>query len=102
MPDVVLDRGTVAVVGPVLTPGTYRVVSRSNLINTTFTVQFAFACTVHAHDDEEQPLGRYHAIVVGLTLVGSFTLAALLAAGVVALYQRAGQRNDATTNDLQQ
>src|SRR5690606_14053937 len=99
--DVVLDRGMVAVVGPVLTPGTYRVVSRSNLINTTFTVQFAFACTVHAHDDEE-PLGRYHAAVVGLTLVGSFTLAALLTAGVVALYQRAGQRNDATTNDAQQ
>jgi uncharacterized protein YqiB (DUF1249 family) len=88
VPDVVLDRGTVAVVGPMLTPGTYSVMSRSNLINTTFTVQFAFACTVHAHDDEQPAAaGRYHAAVVGLTLVGSFTLAALLAAGVVAAIQ---------------
>jgi hypothetical protein len=93
----------------VLTPGTYRVVSRSHLINTTFTVEFAFACTVHAHDDvddDEQPqqpattaAGRYHAAVIGLALVGSFTLAALLAAGVVALCQRAPARNDATTTN---
>jgi hypothetical protein len=56
VPDVVLDRGTVAVVGPLLTPGIYRVESRSNLINTTFTVEFAFACTVHVtHDEDEQP-----------------------------------------------
>jgi hypothetical protein len=57
VPDVVLYRGTVAVVGPLLTPGTYRVVSHNTLINTTFTVEFAFACTVHVthDDDDEQP-----------------------------------------------
>jgi hypothetical protein len=93
MPDVVLDRGTVAVAGPVLTPGTYRVVSQNNLINTTFTVEFAFACTVHAHE-EPQPAGRYNAVVMGL-LAGSFTLVALLAA--VMLSVRAWRRKEATT-----
>jgi hypothetical protein len=87
VPDVVLDRGTVTMVGPVLTPGTYRMVSRSNLINTTFTVEYAFACTVHAHG-APQPVvaGSYH--TAGLTLVGSITLTALLAA-VFVLHQRA-------------
>jgi hypothetical protein len=95
MPDMVLDRGMVAVAGPVLTPGTYRVVSKRNLINTTFTVEFAFACTVHAQ--EPQPAaGRYHAAVIGLTLVGSFTLVALLGAVMVVLYLRAWRRSDST------
>jgi protein involved in polysaccharide export with SLBB domain len=96
MPDVILDRGTVAVVGPVLTPGTYRVESRSNLINATFTVEFSFACTVHA-SEKPQPAGRYGAIGIGLTLVGGFTLAALVAAVVLVLRQRAQKRNE--TND---
>jgi hypothetical protein len=52
LPDVVLERGTTVEVGPLLTPGTYRVVSNRNLVNTSFAVEFAFACTVHA---PEQP-----------------------------------------------
>jgi hypothetical protein len=84
MPDVVLDRGTVAVVGPVLTPGSYRVESKTNLINTTFTVEFTFACTVHAHE-EQLPEGEYHGFTLAVMLL-------LLAAGVVvaaAVYLRA-------------
>ncbi len=49
VPDVVLDRGTSVVVGPLLTPGTYQVVSVGrNLVNTSCAVEFAFACVVHA------------------------------------------------------
>jgi hypothetical protein len=88
MPDVVLDRGMVALVGPLLTPGTYRVESRSHLINTTFTVEFDFACTVHVtHDAKEvQPQGGYRTAVLGVTLVGIFALAALVAGAMVVLY----------------
>jgi hypothetical protein len=82
----------VAVVGPVLTPGTYRVVSRGNLINTTFTVEFAFACTVHGLEvDKAGAAGSsYYASVVDLALpVGSFTLAVLLVASIVVAAVRA-------------
>jgi hypothetical protein len=99
MPDVVLDRGTVAVVGPVLTPGTYRVESRSHLINATFTVEFSFACTVHA-SETQQPAGRYGAIGTGLALVGGFTLAALVAAVVVVLVRQRAQKRNETSNNM--
>jgi hypothetical protein len=55
LPDVVLERGTTVEVGPLLTPGTYRVVSNRNLVNTSFAVEFAFACTVHAPEQPQLP-----------------------------------------------
>jgi hypothetical protein len=65
LPDVVLERGTTIEVGPLLTPGAYRLVSNRNVVNTSFAVEFAFACAVHASEPHSMPTGPLGGAGVG-------------------------------------
>jgi hypothetical protein len=81
--DVVLDRGTSVVVGPLLTPGTYQVTSVGrNLVNTSFTIEFAFACVVHAPMPAPAPAQLSPTMISYESLLG---LPSVVAAGLVVL-----------------
>jgi hypothetical protein len=57
VPDVLLERGTTTSTPPLLKPGTYQLLSNKNLVNTTFTVEFDFSCSVFPEEpsDDHQP-----------------------------------------------
>ncbi len=84
VPDLLLERGTTTSTPPFLKPGTYRLISNKNLVNTTFTVEFDFSCSVYA----EEPQSDDHTLLIVLTSVlgGSLIIvvALLLVLGAVA------------------
>jgi hypothetical protein len=55
VPDLLLERGTSISTSPFLKPGTYRLLSNRNLIDTTFTVEFEFSCSVYAQEPSPSP-----------------------------------------------
>jgi hypothetical protein len=88
LPDVLLERGTTVATSAFLKPGTYRLLSNKNLINTSFTVEFPFSCSVY--DQEPLPAEDDHKLLIVLTTVlgGSFlvlVVVALLAIGAAAV-----------------
>jgi hypothetical protein len=88
VPDLLLERGTTTSTPPFLKPGTYRLLSNKNLINTSFTVEFPFSCSVY--DQEPLPAEDDHKLLIVLTTVlgGSFlvlVVVALLAIGAAAV-----------------
>jgi hypothetical protein len=85
VPDVLLERGTTVSTPAFLKPGTYRLLSNKNLVNTTFTVEFRFECSVYAEEPQPEEDDHTLLIVLTTTLGGSLLVLVLLVALVGAV-----------------